>query len=313
MKAGTWTALLALSACTTGAFAQKTALELYGRVDQSVGKGIGSAAKSMQNGSGNRLGVRVDEDLGGGLAAFANMEHGFNGDTGAVTDTARFWNRRVFVGLKHKTFGTLQVGRDYTSAYVAAQVRSDPFGHNFYTTMLRFATGGIGIVRYDESVKYYNGIGPVSVSAQMAESSGSINVTPDRPWSAAISYSTKPVYLAFGVDNPGGINDKWNYATGVFKLGKVDLYVGGGDGRNNSSQKVRSAMIGATVDLGPVELRAAYGQLKNRTTSVTQSQKAAIGAFYSFSTRTMLYTTFSNDSKVATEKNGYEVGLQHLF
>lgn len=305
-------ALAALAAAPNAAMAQASKVELYGRLDQTVSKLIGTKAKSMQNGSGNRLGVLVNEDLGDGWAALANMEHGLNGDTGAQTDTRRFWNRRVFVGLK-SPFGTVQLGRDYTSAYSAAQVRSDPFAHTMVSSMLRIGTGDIGIVRYDDSVKYYHSIGPVFVSAHVAEADTPLGPTVDRPWSAALGYQNQSVYLAYGMDNPGGVNDRWGFATGIFSFGPAKLYLAAGDGKTNANAKTRSALVGATYAFGPAELRFAYGQLENRTAGTKLMQKSALGLFYSLSKRTVVYTNLANDSKAATEKSGYEVGLLHMF
>ena len=91
--------LLALA--VLGAFASvasaQSSVTLYGRVDLSVGKGPGTSAKQMANGSGSRFGVRGVEDLGGGLQALFNIEHRYNADTGAQTNAQRFWTGRSIV------------------------------------------------------------------------------------------------------------------------------------------------------------------------------------------------------------------------
>ena len=59
-------ALAVLGAFASAASAQSS-VTMYGRVDLSVGKPIGTANKGLFNGSGSRLGMRGVEDLGGGL------------------------------------------------------------------------------------------------------------------------------------------------------------------------------------------------------------------------------------------------------
>ena len=61
--------------------------------------------------SGNRWGMRVSEDLGGGLSAIANLESGFAMDTGASNQGGRLFGRRATVGLTGG-FGTVTVGRN---------------------------------------------------------------------------------------------------------------------------------------------------------------------------------------------------------
>ena len=58
-------ALAALGAFAGAASAQSS-VTLYGRVDLAVGKGVGTANKTINNGSGSRFGVRGVEDVGGG-------------------------------------------------------------------------------------------------------------------------------------------------------------------------------------------------------------------------------------------------------
>jgi predicted porin len=77
--------LIAFAALATvaGAASAQSSVTLYGRVDLSINKPSGSAAKGISNGSGSRFGVRGVEDLGGGLSAFFNLEHRYDADTGA--------------------------------------------------------------------------------------------------------------------------------------------------------------------------------------------------------------------------------------
>lgn len=61
--------------------------------------------------SGNRWGLRIREDIGGGLSVLANLESGFSIDTGASNQGGRLFGRRATVGLSGD-FGTVTVGRN---------------------------------------------------------------------------------------------------------------------------------------------------------------------------------------------------------
>ncbi len=98
-------ALAVLGAFASAASAQSS-VTMYGRVDLSVGKPIGTASKGLFNGSGSRLGMRGVEDLGGGLKGIFNIETRFDADTGAAqnfglttANPARYcWFGQPFLG-----------------------------------------------------------------------------------------------------------------------------------------------------------------------------------------------------------------------
>jgi len=300
--------LLALAALTAfaGAASAQSSVTLYGRVDLSVAKNIGSDAKGVQNGSGSRLGFRGVEDLGGGMSADFNIEHRFNADTGNQSAT-RFWHGRSTVGLKGG-FGRIALGREYTPAFLYAQLSADPWG---WDTVAAFtSTGGaIGTVRNDNTINYQIGGGGFNFWGQIAEGDG----MDKRPMGFAVNYSAGPMYLAYGYENPGDADDVWHYLNANYNFGGFKLLAGFGTGKNTVGGKHRQIQLGATAPVGAGELRFAVGQLKNTTLGVTASQKVAIGYHYSMSKRTTLYVDFANDSKAATSKSGYDVGIKHNF
>lgn len=74
--------------------------------------GNGNGRNTVMQSSISNFGLRGTEDLGGGLSAFFQMEHGFSVGTGAVTGppgSARFWNRNTAVGLRG-AFGSVLMG-----------------------------------------------------------------------------------------------------------------------------------------------------------------------------------------------------------
>jgi predicted porin len=120
MKQTTIVAALALLAA--GAASAQSSVTIYGRVNASAEQqeNIGATGKQkvLQN-SASRIGFKGTEDLGGGLKAGFQLEHGFNIDTGAATGgAAGFWGRQSEVNLSGG-FGMIRMGRFTSEAYFA--------------------------------------------------------------------------------------------------------------------------------------------------------------------------------------------------
>ena len=112
---------LAASAAANAQDAQQstTNVTLYGVADAYVQIANGAANLSrVQSGGlqGSRFGLRITEDLGGGLRALAVLESGINLDDGTNGQNA-FWGRQSYVGIGSASLGTLTLGRQYGSIY----------------------------------------------------------------------------------------------------------------------------------------------------------------------------------------------------
>jgi len=91
---------------------------LYGIVDSGVSYFSNSSVKSHLNyvSGGNdasRWGLKGNEDIGSGLAAFFNIESGFDAGTGSFATSGTEFNRQAFVGLNSTRYGSLSFGRQY--------------------------------------------------------------------------------------------------------------------------------------------------------------------------------------------------------
>jgi predicted porin len=99
--------------CTSWA-QQASSVSLYGAVDASIGVSDNGAVKQSSvfssASTSSRWGIRVREDLGGGLTAIANLEGGFSVDTGAQT-LNRLFGRTAIVGLSSAVYGDFTIGR----------------------------------------------------------------------------------------------------------------------------------------------------------------------------------------------------------
>lgn len=308
--------LAALGAFTSVASAQSS-VTLYGRVDLSVNKAVGSEQKGLSNGSGSRFGVRGVEDLGGGMSAFFNLEHRFNADTGvsgegntlATAPATRFWGGRSIVGLQGG-FGKITLGREYTTAFLQSQLVADPWGWDTVVSATpgvglnqALTGGGIARVRNDSSLTYNFSAAGFSVGAQIAEATDAVNNFQKKPVNFALNYAAGPVSLGFGYEKTGqrgttvGADQaKWMTLNGSFNMGVVKLggLVGKGTALDGADHK--SWMLTAVAPLGQGEFRASYGKLSRDPVGggaagaeFDVAKGFGLGYHYALSKRTTLY------------------------
>ena len=328
--------LLALA--VLGAFASvasaQSSVTMYGRVDLSVGKNAGASNKVMQNGSGSRLGMRGNEDLGGGMAAFFNIETRFDADTGSaqnmsITPTGttaapagaagvanRFWSARSLVGLSGG-FGRVSLGREYTTAFLGSQLIIDPWGWDTVAASVGTAgiTGlGIARVRNDSAVTYNFAASGFSFGAQIAEGTDAINAFQKRPTNFSAGYAAGPVALNMGYEQTGFVaaaTEKLLSVGGTFDMGAVKLGAGYMKGTTAADVSRKGYLLTAVAPMGQGEFRAAFGKRTNG--AADDINLVALGYHYALSKRTTVYVDFANNNKLAAEKTAYDFGLKHNF
>ena len=331
--------LLALAALTafTGAVSAQSNVTMYGRVDLSVNKGVGTADKAISNGSGSRLGMRGSEDLGGGMAAIFIIETRFDADTGAAqsfnvlmpsgtTTGNRFWGARSLVGLKGG-FGQLTLGREYTTAFLGSQLINDPWGWDTVVSgtpgaglNAALTGGGIARVRNDSAATYNFSMSGFSFGAQMAEATDTINRFQKKPYNFSAGYAGGPFTANFGYEKTGQVGAaaaQWTTVGGSFNMGVAKLGASFGTGKTVANAKNQSLMVTATAALGQGELRASVGQLTTDPAGAVGKSDLAkgfgLGYHYALSKRTTLYTDYVRNTAVATQKTGYDFGIKHNF
>ncbi|MDB5802128.1 MAG: porin [Rhodocyclales bacterium] len=165
-------AVAGLAAAPMFAQAQSN-VTLYGRVDMSYVQAThDNKANSIDEESSNRWGLMGEEDIGGGLKAFFQLENRFfldtgrlNGDTAATTsrakDSTTLWKEVAQVGLKG-SLGSLAGGRVRSALYT--DTAFDAFGGD---TIGTFATRRGRIVNnWDNAIRYESPkLGPVEITA----------------------------------------------------------------------------------------------------------------------------------------------------
>ncbi|MDR5854590.1 porin [Caballeronia sp. LZ062] len=211
-------------AAAAPAFAQSS-VTLYGIVDDSIvyqnsQTNLGRSAQGRSNvktasgiWAGSRFGLKGAEDLGGGNKAIFQLESGFDINNGNQQFTNAMFARQAWVGLTNANYGTLTVGRQYTSYYTLLSPYSPT---NWLTGYFGAHPGDIDnmdtIYRANNSVVYTSpklyGF-TVSGSYSFAGVPGS--AYQGSAWSAAVQYAQGPVGMTVAFErfnnaaNGGGI------------------------------------------------------------------------------------------------------------
>jgi len=208
----------AMAAAVAGAFVvsapafAQTSVTLYGAIDNAITyqnsqTSLGSTSGGHSNvrmtsgpNTGSRFGLKGSEDLGSGNYAIFQLESGFNSSTGATQYTNAMFGRQAWVGLTNKQFGTLTLGRQYTSYYTLAA----PYGPVRWLTGFSGAHPG-DVDALDTTVRANNSIVYTTPKLYGFTASGSYSLggvagsfNEGSTWSGALQYATGPLGLMAG-------------------------------------------------------------------------------------------------------------------
>jgi predicted porin len=204
-----------LGLVAAGAHAQST-VNIYGIVGAQFVRatGITSLNKLDTNSiAAPRLGFKGEEDLGGGLKAFFDLESAISTDTGGAGTP--FWNRGSYVGLAG-SFGKVSLGRQWTldddylcGLYVCGG----------YAAFYNFAGFGNTSDLVNNAVKYaLPSIGGINGGIMVAPGEGATG----RYTGAVLTYSAGPLTVGGAYDaqrNLAGKTDDFYLLAGKLALG----------------------------------------------------------------------------------------------
>jgi predicted porin len=340
--------LAALAGLAGAATAQTTtsSVTLFGVLDAAVRqvKNGDTSLSSLASGGINssRLGFRGSEDLGGGLKANFWLEHGFAVDSGTVSDSTRFWNRRATVGLSGG-FGEVRLGRDFTPTY-QGYADYDVFGDNGVAAASKFdsslGTARDTATRADNQVTYLTPGGLSGFYARVSVAAGE-GTAGKKYYGGRVGYGAGPldVSLAYGqtLVAPVGDDDKFK----VFNVGgsydfgvvKALAYV---QRSEFAEHELTTYGLGAAMPIGGAGvLKLAYTHANASGTSVAganvddnDADQVALGYVHNLSKRTALYGTVAHVKNkgnatfavaaspaipAGDKSTGYELGLRHSF
>jgi len=282
-------ALLAATAVLAAGAAQaQSSVTLYGLIDLAVDNyKAGSAAggtnvwklnDGVVNGlNGSRWGIRVSEDLGGGLRANAVLEGGLNADAGTLGQGGLAFGRQAYVGLSSSSLGEVRLGRQYILEDSTMGL-SNPFGNaavnnqgTGVTNMGKALPFWLNAPRANNVIQYQTPtLGGFYAAVQLAPGEG----TADRFHGTKFGYASGPLNAALSYE--------WTKSRTT------------GDNTN------KSLTLGANYNFGPVKLLGGIQRNDDLTTT------AGNGAF----TGTNLAVTSGGGTFTAAKINGYTVGVE---
>jgi predicted porin len=325
---------LAVLGAFAGAASAQSSVTIYGIVDASVARvdNGGDSATRLDSGNNNasRIGFKGVEDLGNGLKGTFVLENGFNVDDGSqgnnnnggtstnpAAGSATF-SRLAYVGLEGG-FGAVRLGRQ-NSQLKTALAQIDPFETSGIVSAISYFGGnqaGTMPERISNQITYtspnFSGF-TGQLGYVFGESAG--DTSANSSWGLQLGYANGPLNVQFGYndqDQSNAANDTLNKTKtallgATYDFGVVKLHAAYGQKKRNgdlaptaTDLKVKSALIGVTVPFGASKIRAEYIR-NNDDRDNFDNNVAALSYTYSLSKRTTLYATYariSNDSNAA--------------
>jgi predicted porin len=305
-------AALACCAATT-AFAQSS-VTIYGRLNETIeNQKVGSgSAKWVEQNNSSRLGFKGTEDLGGGLKAGFQIEHGFAPDTGAAN--AVFWGRRSEVNLGSSTFGTVRLGNMVSEAYYATADYVSMHNHDTGTSsdaLYAYLSSNINKVAYHSPT--FSGA-TVDVARTLGEGTGAVT------YDVAVNWANGPLQLGGGYEK-NKTADKSQFA--VRALYEFGAFVVGGyvqrDENAFATGNRTNLRLSGMYTMGQTELHLNVGKA-GKTGSVADSSASQFtaGVNYNLSKRTKVYGFYTklDDSAAGLYGGDFRslaMGIRHNF
>jgi predicted porin len=210
----------AVAALGSNATLAQSNATIYGRFNTSIERqDVGDTNQTTMVNNASRLGFKGVEDLGGGLKAGFQLEHGFDSDTGAVTRDRPFWARQSEVNLGSDRVGTLRLGRFTSEAYYATADYVSLHNHDTGTSSDAFYAY-LGRDRDKVSYRTPEFAGLTAEAAYMLEESNFND--PNPAYDLAVNWASGPLALGLGYEKNGDAQQvavRALYELGAFTFG----------------------------------------------------------------------------------------------
>ncbi|WP_374438484.1 porin [Inhella sp.] len=313
MKKFTLSAIaLVAAAVAAPAFAQSS-VTLYGRLNTTVEnqKVNNQARKWVVQNNSSRIGFKGTEDMGGGLKASFQLEHGFASDTGAANAT--FWGREAWVQLAG-SFGAIRLGNITPESYFATADYVSM--HNHDTGTSSDALYGGPFLNKNKVMYMTPTVG--GFSASIAGTAG--EKVEKNGTDFAMNYDAGPFHGGFGYSKQGEMN-QWAVRA-LVEAGPV--VVGGYYQKDDLGADTRDVWrLAAMYAVGASEFHVNMGrasQAKSGATVLSPKQDQwTLGYNYNLSKRTKVYAFYTkndlnkNTSAADNEFSSLAMGVRHNF
>jgi predicted porin len=326
-KSLTIAALAAASALP--AFAQSS-VTMYGRFNTSIERqrdsgafGAESTSMNQMVNNSSRLGVKGTEDLGGGLRAGFQLEHGFNSDTGAITrDT--FWGRQSEVNLGGG-FGTVRLGLFTSEAYYATADYVSMHNHDTGTSSdALYAYIGRDRDKIGYASPSWGGV-VLHASVALRETIAGVSDS-TRVFDLAANYDAGPLHLGAGFERSGSERNQFAiralYEAGPFTFGGYYQRDKNGLCADFSCGSRNNFRLSGMYAFGASELHLNVGFAKAyQNIDDSDARQATIAYNYNLSKRTKVYAFYTRIDDgdagfyrgLAGDFQSLAVGVRHNF
>ncbi|MYN17579.1 porin [Rugamonas sp. FT107W] len=298
-----------LLACAIRQAAAQSGIGVYGVVDLAIvsDRDSGKSTTAVNSGqqTASRLGIKGNEDLGGGMRASFVVESQIEADTGNPSFAGRPFGSQSWVGLSG-AFGSVKLGRMFTP-YFGAIATNDPFDAKGPGESTRvFQDSG---VRMDNTVKYslpdlHGFHGDLAYGA--GEQAG--NAKANRQISADAGYAAGPmnIELAYHDSNDAaGVRlARSTLVAGNYDFGPVRGWIVLARSRNDKTLDTRDMLLGVSIPFGRDLIAADVVHKSDRYFQHASATQLALGYYHTLSKRTNLYLVGSN------LRNGSEASYQ---
>jgi len=289
-----------------------SSVTIYGRVDASLNlhrfaPNAGQPGFSTRyiSSDTSRWGIRGSENLGGGLSAYFKMEHGFNVDTGLPSSATAYFNRETLVGLNHRSFGSLQLGSQFTpSIWLTGKL--DPFQRsNTGAILTLFQQGGaVGPRGYpsqhNNAAQYISPVmGGFVVRALVATTEGQAPV--GKPRSLSVEFTRGRLFLGGAYERVNTIGSAVGQPTrltapntavllgATYRFDGFKLHGMLIKNRIDGTTGMSGGMAGVSVPVGAGEIQATYQRRNVDDTANSDASLLAVQYMYPLSKRTSVY------------------------
>jgi predicted porin len=334
----------------SAAAAAQSNVTLYGVMDTYLGHtnagGKGSMTDQQSGGwAASRWGLRGSEDLGGGLRAVFTLENGILTNSGGFADSTRVFNRQSYLGLAGG-WGEVRLGRQNSPAFWMLG-SMDAFNGATYGSLLNNVSGYTP--RFD-NVIYYVSPEFSGLKVQGGHALGNQPAGQPRSGLAAtmlgVEYKSGPFWVGMNHSQQNSANTsvkaKATFLGGNWDWGSGKVYLGLHRGNMNGAALATNVAgrdydawsLSADWRITPaITLGALYGRANDKTAFNGDAKQASLLATYTFSKRTMVYSTITrlensggatfslgaagpitrNVPAAGQDVSGFQVGIRHQF
>lgn len=314
----------AVATVAAGTSFAQSSVTIYGRLNDSVERQkSGDATKTVLQNNASRIGFKGVEDLGGGLKAGFQLEHGFNADDGKQSQTA-FWARQSEVFLQSAALGTIRLGNFTSESYYATADYVSMHNHDTGTSSDAFYQY---VMRDTNKVAYRAPEFVKNLSLEAAVSAPEGAAGAEKAYDFAANYSVGDLALGAGFsknkdDKQFGIRAL--YTVGAFTFGGYYQRAELGSTFAPNDGKINNLRLSGMYAVGASEFHLNFGLAgKVDGNGDTDAKQATVAYNYNLSKRTKVYTFYTkvdNKAKAAysvakagDDFSSFAVGIRHNF